>query len=190
MEAKELIQTGLGNVKRLIDRTLDGLTPAEIKWHPRPDANSIGLILFEIARSEDSSVQSRLQGKPQLWESEKWYQKLSKNLSDTGGHYTTEQVAAFVVPDLKDLLAYTEAVRKRTLEYLKDLKPGDFDRKVELPPMAPAPKDVPAGTPNPPSMSPFRDMTVGSMLMMNVTHFAQHAGEISYLRGLQRGMDK
>jgi len=28
------------------------------------------------------------------------------------------------------------------------------------------------------------------MLLMTVTHSAQHAGEISYLRGLQRGMDK
>ncbi len=190
MEMKELIQTGLGNVKRSIDRTLDGLTPAELKWQPRPDANSIGLILFHIARSEDSSVQSLLQGKPQLWESEKWCQRLNKTAGDRGSHYTAEQVSAFIVPDLKDLQGYAEAVRQRTLEYLEDLTPGKFDKKVDLPPMDPPPKDMPAGTPNQPRMSPFRDMTVGSMLMMNVTHFAQHAGEISYLRGLQRGMDK
>ena len=190
METKELIQIGLANVKRLLDRTLDGLTPAEIKWQPRPDANSIGIILFDIARSEDSLVQSRLRGKPQLWESEKWYQKLNKGADDTGGHYTAEQVAAFVVPDLKELLAYAEAVRKQTLEYLKDLAPGQLDKKVELPPMGPPPSATPAGTPNQPGMSPFRDMTVGSMLMMNVTHLAQHAGETSYLRGLQRGMNK
>lgn len=99
-------------------------------------------------------------------------------------------MTAFVVPNLKDLLGYAEAVRKRTLEYLKDLTPGTFDKTVDLPPLGPPPKDIPAGTPNQPRMSPFRDMTVGSMLMMNVTHFAQHAGEISYLRGLQRGLDK
>jgi hypothetical protein len=28
------------------------------------------------------------------------------------------------------------------------------------------------------------------MLLMTITHLAQHAGEISYLCGLQRGMDK
>ena len=190
MEMKELIQTGLGNVKRSIDRTLDGLTPAELKWQPRPDANSIGLILFHIARSEDSSVQFRLQGKPQLWESEKWYQKLGKDAKDTGGHYTAEQVNAFVVPNLKDLLEYAEAVRKQTLKYLKDLTPADFDNKVNLPPMGPPPTAMPAGTPNQPRPSPYRDMTVGSFLMMNVTHFAQHTGEISYLRGLQRGINK
>jgi hypothetical protein len=188
MEAKELIQIGLTNVKRGIDRAIDGLTPAEIKWQPKPDANSIGIILFDIARSEDSGIQARLQGKPQLWESEKWYQKLGKDAQDPGGHYTAEQLAAFVVPDLKQLLAYSEAARQQTLEYLKGLTPADLDKKVVLPPMGPPPSATPAGTP--PRPSPYRDMTVGSMLMMNVTHFAQHGGEISYLRGLQRGLNK
>ena len=185
MEVKELIQNGLENVKRGVDRTLDSLTPAELKWQPRPDANCIGLILFHMIRTEDSSIHSRLQGKSQLWESEKWYQKLNKAITDDGAHYTPEQVAGFVVPDLEDLMAYAEAVRKQTLEYIQGLKPGDFDKKVNLPP-PPVPRNVPAGRPAPPRMSPV----VGSILLMLVTHLSQHVGEISYLRGLQRGMDK
>lgn len=188
MEIKELVQIGLANVKRALDRTMDGLSPAEVKWQPKPDANSIGLILYDISRSEDSSVQTRLRGKPQLWESEKWYQKLGKEAGDPGGHYNAEQVNAFVVPDLKKLLEYAEAVRKQTLEYLNELTPADFDKKINLPPMGPPPAALPAGTP--PRPSPYRDLTVGSFLMMNITHFAQHVGEISYLRGLQRGINK
>src|SRR3990172_2529338 len=121
MQTKELIQSGLANVKRTFDRTLNTLTPAELKWQPRPDANSIQIILFHMAHLEDSTVQSRLQGKPQLWESEKWYQKLNKDVKDSGVHYTAEQVAAFSVPDTKDLLGYLEALRGKTLEYLKDM---------------------------------------------------------------------
>ena len=68
MDAKELIKAGLENVKRSTDRALDTLTPAELKWQPRPDANSIGLILFHMARVEDAIVQSLLQRKPQVWE--------------------------------------------------------------------------------------------------------------------------
>jgi len=47
---------------------------------------------------------------------------------------------------------------------------------------------MPAGNAHPrrPSVEPI----VGSMLMHEVTELAEHAGEISYLRGLQRGMDK
>ena len=186
MEMKELIRDGLANTKRILDRTLDSLTPAELKWQPRPDANSIGLILFHSIRAEDSSTHM-LQSKPQLWESEKWYQKFNKAINDGGAHYTAEQVAAFVIPDFKELLVYAEAVRKDTLEYLAGLKPEDFDRKVSLPP-PPVPMSTPAGSsalPHP----PFNPI-VGSMLLMLVTHLAEHAGEISYIRGLQRGMDK
>ena len=186
MEMKELIQNGLENVKRGFDRALDGLTPAELKWQPRPDANSIGLILFHSIRTEDSSIHM-LQGKPQLWESEKWYQKFHKTINDGGAHYTAEEVAAFVVPDLKELLAYAEAVRKDTLEYLKGLKPEDLDRKVNLPPR-PAPIAISTGRPSPPR--PPLNPIVGSILLMLITHLSQHVGEISYIRGLQRGMDK
>jgi hypothetical protein len=185
MDVKELIQNGLENVKRGLDRTLDGLTAAELKWQPRPDANSIGLILFHSIRAEDSSIHTQLQGKLQLWESEKWSQKLNKAIDDGGAHYTAEQVASFVVPDIKDLMAYADKVRKDTIEYLKGLKPGDFDKKVNMPP----PPPMPAGTSTPPMRPPFNPI-VGSILVMLVTHLAQHAGEISYLRGLQRGMDK
>ena len=186
MEMKGLVQDGLENSKRVLDRTLDGLTPAELKWQPRPDANSIGLILFHSIRSEDRLIHI-LQSKPQLWESENLYQKFNKQIEDGGAHYTVEQVAGFVVPDLKDLLAYGEMVRKNTLEYLKGLKPKDFDKKVNLPP-APIPIAMPPGSPTRPH-PPFNPI-VGSMLMHEVTELAGHAGEISYIRGLQRGMDK
>jgi uncharacterized damage-inducible protein DinB len=189
MDSKELIKAGLENAKRSTDRALDTLTPAELKWQPRPDANSIGLILFHVARVEDAIVQSLLQRKPQVWEQENWYEKLGKDKSDRGGHYTAEQVASFCVPDLKDLHEYTAAVRKRTLEYLEDMTAEKLDLKVELPSMGPSPSPAPGGQDPPPRRLPFEPI-IGSMLLMTVTHSVQHAGEISYLRGLQRGMDK
>ena len=64
METKELIQAGFANVKRSMDRALSTLTPAEMKWQPKPDANSIQLILFHAARAEDTNVQSRVQNRP------------------------------------------------------------------------------------------------------------------------------
>jgi hypothetical protein len=189
MDAKGLIKGGLENTKRSVDRVLDGLTPAELKWQPRPDANSIGLILFHMARFEDAFVQSLLQQKSQIWEAEKWCEKLGKDKSDSGSHYTPEQVASFYVPDLKDLQEYTAAVRKCTLEFLKDITPEKLDQIVELPPMGPPRSSVPGGQSSPPRRPPFEPI-VGSMLLMTITHLAQHAGEISYLCGLQRGMDK
>jgi uncharacterized damage-inducible protein DinB len=175
MEIKALIKTGLESVKRTVDRTLDGLSNEEASWHPRPDANSIGLILFHMARSEDSFVNRMIRVKTQIWETGKWYTKLNKGLDDGGAHYTAEQVAGFVVPDMKSLLAYADVVRKQTLDYLAEVTPEALDREVIMPQMGPVKR--------PPT-------SVGNILMMNVTHLSQHAGEISYIRGLKRGMDK
>lgn len=183
MDTKELIQSGLANVKRTLDRALNTLTPAELKWQTKPDANSIQIILLHIARDEDMNIQSRQQGKQQLWETEKWYQKLDRDIKDAGAHYTAEQVASFAVSDTRDLLGYLEALRARTIEYVQGLKPEDFDRKITLPAFGPPPP--PGAPPRPP-----REVSVASMLLMLVTHQSQHTGEISYIRGLQRGMDK
>jgi hypothetical protein len=187
MEGKELIKFGFENIKRSVDRTTDGLTKEELAWHPRPDANSIGLILFHMARSEDTFVNARIQGKTSVWERDKWNVKFNKALTDGGAHYTAEQVAAFVVPEFKDLQAYSEAVRKQTMEYLNSVTPAELGRKVELPPM-PHPQSA-DGTSAPPPRAPFEPI-VGLMLQFTVAHLSQHAGEISYLRGLKRGMDK
>lgn len=187
MEAKRLIQSGFENVTRATDRALEGLTAAELTWQPKPDANSIGLILYHMTRSEDRYIQFMIQQKTTIWETEKWYDKLGKEKTDTGGRYTAEQVASFRVPNLKDLQEYRTAVRQKTFEFVNTLTPEKLDIKVELPPMGPPPGAV--GQSGPPRPRPFEPI-VGSLLMHTLTHLAEHAGEISYLRGLQRGMDK
>ena len=183
MSTKELLQGGFAGIKRSLDRTLNTLTPAELKWQPKPDANSIQIILLHMARLEDSNVQARLLQKPELWNSENWCQKLNRDAKDSGGHYTAEQVAAFSVSDTGSLLAYFEAVRGKTLEYLKALTEEDLERKFTMPAFGPPPA---AGAPPRPPM----ELTVATMLLNTVTHLFQHVGEISYLRGLQRGLDK
>ncbi len=170
MELKGFIQAGLDRVKEAEGKALEGLSHYEMMWRPGHEANSIGLILFHALRSEDVSVQIRIQGKPQVWETEKWYQKLNLPVSETGSHYTAEQVAAFPVPELKDLMAYADAVRTRTSAYLKKVSPDGFDKIINVPSRG--------------------DVTIGWYFMHILVHLAQHAGEIAYLRGLQRGMNK
>ena len=169
MELRDYIKSELDGLKRGSTRVLNTLTQQEIMWRPACGCNSMGLILFHVARSEDSFVQANLQGKPQIWESGKWYNKLNMVESETGSHYTVDQVNAFPVPDMKDLLAYYDNVRTKTLDYLNGLTPDAFDKKVKL---------------------PFGEFTVAGVFSIIVSHTAQHMGEISYLRGMLRGMDK
>jgi hypothetical protein len=88
---------------------------------------------------------------------------------EAGAHYTAEQVNAFPVPKLENLLAYMMAVRAETKEYVNSLSAESFDRVITLP--------------------RFGDMPVAALLSLTVGHAAGHLGEISYIRGLQRGLD-
>jgi hypothetical protein len=174
MNSIEMLKSGLENTKKGVERTLNGMTAEEISWHPRPDANSIGLIYFHMARSEDSFIMSLIQGKKQLWETANWYKKLDKAVDDGGAHYTAEQVEKFKVPDMKKLTAYADAVHTQTLDYLASLSPQKLNAKVVFPA----------------DHKPPFEPVVGTILMLNLTHLVGHAGEIAYIRGLKRGMDK
>jgi len=169
MDLKDYIKSELDGLKRNTGRVLNTLTQQEMSWRPAAGGNSMGLILFHIARSEDSMVQGTLAGKTQVWENEKWYQKLNMAQNEAGAHYTIDQVNAFIVPDIKILMSYYDTVRAKTIEYLGGISPAEFERKVKL---------------------PFGEFTVAGMFSLVVNHTAGHIGEISYLRGMLRGMDK
>ena len=170
MELVDFMQIALDRTKQATKRTVDGLTSHELLWRPGAQANSIGLILFHGARSEDTFIQATIQKKPQVWETEKWYEKLGMPLAETGSGYTAEQLVDFRPPELKDLLDYGDAVRAKTQEYLKAMTPEKFDEKV--------------------SWGRMGELSIGALVALVITHAAQHAGEIGYLRGLQRGMNK
>ena len=170
MELVDFVQAALNGTQRGVKRATDGLTVRELMWRPGPEANSIGLILFHATRSEDTFIQATIQHKTTVWESEKWHDKLGISATDTGAGYTMEQVAAFKAPALSDLLAYAEVVRLKTIDYIKGMTPAQYDEKV--------------------TWGRMGEFTIGALLALVVNHSAQHAGEMSYLRGLQRGANK
>lgn len=180
MERKDVILLGLKQVDLALNQTLSGMEQSEISWRPKNDANSIGIILFHILRIEDAFIKSFLQAKPEIWETEEWYKKFNRGIDDKGNFYTIDDLAAFIVPDIAELLDYGRVIRRETLEYIENVQPDEWNKQViNLPPP-------------PPYMttSPWGDGTVLYLLTKLVTHSARHAGEISFLRGLKRGMDK
>ena len=172
MELREFIKMALGRVNQGTDRTLKDLTPAELKWQPKPEGNSIGFLLYHMARTEDRFVSANILEQPTEWISGGWAQKLGIPETDSGGYgYTPEMVAAFPVPSLPDLQAYAEAVRKKTNETLDSMTSEQTDRTVKV-------------------GGPFGDVPLGRLWAIIYSNVTQHAGEISYLRGLQRGVNK
>jgi DinB superfamily len=174
MDINDLFLDGLENLQRIIQRGSHGLTPAELKWQPHPDAQSIGLLLFQIVRVEDMATHDTM-GKNPLWVTEQWHRKLNMPVDAGLGPLTPAQIAAFELP--QDWQAYTAAVRNSTVKYVKGLKSGDFDRNVIVP--------EPPGQPVPPPPLPFAP-TVGGILIHMLTELSCRAGKIEYIRGLQK----
>ena len=172
METRDFILDMLDRMQQTVTGAVDSLTHKELTWRPGPEANSIGFILWHQVRAEDVFVQSMIQQKPQVWVSERWHQKLNltENPMDLGYGYTAEQVAAFPVPELKDLLIYAAAVRARTIEYLKGTTPDKLDEIVQT--------------------RVFRELPVAKVFSILLCEITQHIGQIAYLRGLQRGLNK
>jgi uncharacterized damage-inducible protein DinB len=171
MEPKDFIRLSLDRVKASSERAVKDLTPAELKWQPGPQGNSMGLLYFHMARAEDMFVQTFIQGKPRIFNRDKWYLKLNLAENDSAGMgYSAEQVAAFVPPDMAKLQEYAKAVRDETLEYLNGVTPGKLDEINKA--------------------TRFGEVTVGELWTIILTHLTQHSGELLYLRGLQKGINK
>ena len=170
MELVDFMQTALQGSQRGLKRATDGLTKQELMWQAQTDANSIGLIIFHNSRSEDTFIQSTIQQKPTVWEAEKWHDKMSLPADQPGGGFVMEQVTAFKSPELQDLMAYADAVRAKTIDYVKTLTPARCDQKV--------------------TWGRMGEFTIGALVSLIINHSSQHAGEVSYLRRLQRGTTK
>jgi len=170
MELQRYIGIELSGLKRALERVLEGLSQAEVAWRPASGCNSIGLILFHMVRTEDALMQGLLKKKALILHSEKWYEALGLAEDEEGSHYTVDQVNGFPVPALADILDYADGVRAKTKEKLRSMPVEAFDETVTFP--------------------NYGEMPVGALFSFMIAHAAEHIGEIAYLRGMQRGMDK
>ncbi len=170
MELKDYLLIELAGLERGLKRVTDGLTQPEVCWQPGHGCNSIGLILYHLARSEDMFVQTRLRQTTEIWEADRYWEPLNVSQEEAGAHYTAEEVDRFPVADLAEIMKYFDHVRRETVAYVKGLKAEDFDRMIAM-------------------GGPFGEMSVAAILSIVVSHAAQHTGEMSYLRGLQRGQE-
>ena len=169
MEGRELVADGLGRVRAILHRVVDGLTLEQLLYQPQEGCNSIAWLAWHLTRVQDHHL-SDLAGLPQAWVSEGWHELfgMAADPTNTGGGHTPEQVAAFRPPDGAVLLGYQDAVYTRTKAYLETLSSGDLDVEIDEPQYQPLP-------------------TVGVRLVSVISDNTQHAGQAAYLRGMLQG---
>ena len=169
MNAKELILSSLEQSQGYLTKALDGLTQEEAAWSPGAECNSIAFILWHMARVEDYHIIRVVQHQEEVYEAEGWREKLGTPPKDTGYEYSIEQLRAWPVLKLAVLRGYADSVRVRMLAFLNSLPPEKLAEAYR------------------PERSPE---AIGVILARISTHIAFHVGQICYLRGLQRGLNK
>jgi len=164
-----MILRSLEQSQGYLTKALDDLTQEEAAFSPATESNSIAFILWHVTRVEDFFVNRVIEHEVEPYEADGWREKLGTPAKDTGFEYTAEQLQAWPVPKLEVLRGYANSLRKRTLAFLNCIDP---ERLSEVPR---------------PDRSPD---SIGAILCRISTEVALHVGQIAYLRGIQRGLNK
>jgi len=174
MVAKKTLKRCLNRAQEVLDKAVADLTREDIAYRAGPETNPISFILWHMSRVEDRLINHTLRQDSQIWEEGAWHSRLGfpkelglpDELKTIGFNFTEEQVAAFPVPDLTDLLRYQRAVREATISFIDSLDDSEFER-------------------------PFRhgqegDTTLAFLIGRTIVHVSQHAGQIDFIKGLIR----
>lgn len=164
----ELIVRSYAQSETWLSKWLDGLTQEEAAYRGTEECNNILWLLWHFTRGEDHFVNVLIQHGEEVYETGGWQQKMGTP-SDRGPSYTLEQVQAWPEPKLEDMRGYHNAVREKTLAYLDSITSETLAEVVQ-----------PDG----------RLPTVTAILSRSITEVALHIGQIGYLRGIQRGINK
>ena len=148
-----------------------GLDEAAIARQPTAECNSIAWVLWHLTRVTDMFIHSRLRDLTQVWVSEGWHEKfgMASDEEDRGVGWTAAQVAQWRPPSKEVQLAYYQAVKNHTRDFLANITEEELDRKIVMGPV-PEPRAV--------------AVCMGQMVWDTVAH----GGQIAYLRGFFQGM--
>jgi uncharacterized damage-inducible protein DinB len=154
-----------GRVPPLARDAVEGLDAAQLAATPAPGTNSIGWLVWHLARVQDHHI-AELADEPQLWAGGDWAGRfgLEPDPRNTGYGHAPADVAAVRPVDAAALLDYLDAVDERTRSYLASVAPDDLDRVVDR-----------RWTP---------PVTLGQRLVSVADDCLQHVGQAAYVRGL------
>jgi uncharacterized damage-inducible protein DinB len=166
MEANEVLIESFSRVQEQVHGVLDGIDHGWLTRTPVVGVNSIGWLVWHIARGQDIQIAMLIDGGEQEWVTGKWAPRfgLEPDPWNMGYGHTPEQVAAVQPESAQALLDYYDAVWARTKEMLAGVTSADLDRVVDE-------------NWDPP-------VTMGVRLVSIVDDDVQHAGQAWYLRGL------
>lgn len=170
MDVSQVFVDALSRVRDEIPNMLGGLGEDALTWRPGPDANTIGWLVWHLARVQDDHI-TDVAGAPQAWTENGWYERFGLPFPPEAHGYghAPEQVGQVRGVSADLLTAYYADVAERSLAYVATISAGDLDRVVDT-------------RWNPP-------VTLGVRLVSVVGEVHAHTGQAAYVRGLWERRD-
>ncbi len=166
-----VIDSGLNEAFDKLIRALDGLSDDELRWQPTLHANSIDWMVWHMARVEDNLVNVVLQNRDPIWIRDGWGEHLGISYAGAGAGMTMNEIRDLDPIDVPEVMEYYRTIRKETSDYFENIMREDDLARV-------------IGHTN------FRGWTGARILGRLLCEEAEHLGQIEYLRGMMRGMNK
>jgi uncharacterized damage-inducible protein DinB len=160
-----LLEESYGRIPELVHAAVDGLDADRLAARLDPEANSIGWLVWHLARVQDDHV-AAVAGTEQVWTSAGWNERFGLPLPDhdIGYGHSADDVARVRVEDPELLTGYYDAVHEQTLRFVRGLRDEDLDTVVDR------------------SWDP--PVTMGVRLVSVLSDVLQHAGQAAFIRGI------
>ncbi len=165
------IDSGLNEAFDKLKRALDGLSEDELHWRPALESNTIDWMVWHMARVEDNWVNVRLRESESIWDRDGWAERCGVEVPDNGYGQSAEEIRAIPPFNVPLVMDYYAAVRQGTTDYFEnEMQEEDLN------------KEVPHARYDPINYA----WVLGHLLCEE----AEHLGQIEYLRGMMRGINK
>ncbi|MDO4099464.1 mycothiol transferase [Clavibacter michiganensis] len=162
--ATDLLVDAYGRIAEIVRHAVDGLDADDLAFRPDPEANSIGWLVWHLARVQDAQV-ADVAGHDETWTTGGWAGRFALPFDETATGYgqPPQDVASLEGVTSELLLGYLDAVQSATLAYLAGIDDAELVRVVDedwTPPV-----------------------TLGARLVSVLSDDLQHAGQAAYLAG-------
>jgi len=165
----ESIKSGLNEYYKILNQSLDTLTENELIWKPNLHSNNIIFLVWHMALIEDNLVNKVLLKNEKFWIVNNYYEKYPCLKNQTGFGFSQQQLDKFPKMDIQWLIKYYDFVRDSTNNLLEKITEHDLSLNYIL---------------------GVNKVTGFFVLGRLITELNQHLGQISYLRGMIRGLNK
>lgn len=172
MTGVQLMRESFQRAYGLLQSELKGLTVEQLLWRPAPTANSIAFLAWHTPRTGDVFFNQRIQGKPEVWFSDAWANRVAVDAAGKGLRglgmgtgFSDEQAGEMPAVPVEEYVAYVDAVAAAVDAYFATLGPDALEQEIKA-----------EGWP---------DAKLLPILFQALNHIHGHRGEIGYVKGLQ-----